>query len=183
MHIYNKTQAPKVLKEPQNALPQKCSTKRYIETNLFLQWMMQTPQFGNINTASSPKDATQCRHMIMKHCPKGILKRRDTNTWKSILKVINILSRAGRVSRGGSWGGERSRDGGMWTIVVFCWLLNIPATCECISGTDLLRQFQVLPHWDTSCRPNFPFHPVTVYWTQANQSQQWPPYNARRLAG
>ena len=26
-----------------------------------------------------------------------------------------------------------------------CWLLNVPATCECISGTDLLRQFYVLP--------------------------------------
>ena len=27
-----------------------------------------------------------------------------------------------------------------------CWLLNVPATGECISGTDLLRQFYVLPH-------------------------------------
>ena len=62
------------------------------------------------------------------------------------------------------------------------WLLNVPATCECISGTDLLRQFYVLPHWDRSCRPNFPSHPVTVYWHQANQSQHWP-YIARRLAG
>ena len=26
------------------------------------------------------------------------------------------------------------------------WLLNVPATCECISGTDLLRQFYELPH-------------------------------------
>ena len=26
------------------------------------------------------------------------------------------------------------------------WLLNVPATCECISGTDLLRQCYVLPH-------------------------------------
>ena len=26
------------------------------------------------------------------------------------------------------------------------WLFNVPATCECISGTDLLRQFYVLPH-------------------------------------
>ena len=26
------------------------------------------------------------------------------------------------------------------------WLLNVPATDECISGTDLLRQFYVLPH-------------------------------------
>ena len=25
-------------------------------------------------------------------------------------------------------------------------LLNVPATCECISGMDLLRQFYVLPH-------------------------------------
>ena len=46
---------------------------------------------------------------------------------------------------------------------IVCWLLNVPATCKCISGTDLLRQFYVLPHWDRSCRPNFPSHPVTVY--------------------
>ena len=66
--------------------------------------------------------------------------------------------------------------------VVVCWLLNVPATCYCISGTDLLRQFYVLPHWDRSCRPNFPSHPVTVYWHRANQSQHWS-YNTRRLAG
>ena len=30
--------------------------------------------------------------------------------------------------------------------VVVCLLLNVSATCECISGTDLLRQFYVLPH-------------------------------------
>ena len=51
---------------------------------------------------------------------------------------------------------------------LFCWLLNVPATCECISGTDLLRQFYVLPHWDRSCRSNFPSYPVTVYWHWAN---------------
>ena len=62
------------------------------------------------------------------------------------------------------------------------WLLNVPATCECISGTDLLRQFYVLPHWDRSCRSNVLPHPVTVYWHRADQSQHWP-YNARRLAG
>ena len=27
-----------------------------------------------------------------------------------------------------------------------CWLLNVPATCKCISWTDLLRQFYVLSH-------------------------------------
>ena len=42
-------------------------------------------------------------------------------------------------------------------------LLNVPATWECMSGTDLLRQFDVPPHWDRSCRSNFPSHPVTVY--------------------
>ena len=26
------------------------------------------------------------------------------------------------------------------------WLLNVPAACECIPGTDLLRQFYVLPY-------------------------------------
>ena len=31
-------------------------------------------------------------------------------------------------------------------LFVVCWLLNVPATCKCISGTDLLRQFYVLPH-------------------------------------
>ena len=42
------------------------------------------------------------------------------------------------------------------------WLLNVAATCQCISGTDLHRQFYVLPHSDRSCRPYFPSHPVTV---------------------
>ena len=63
-----------------------------------------------------------------------------------------------------------------------CWLLNVPRTCECISGTDLLRQFYVLPHWDRSCRSNFPPHPVAVYWHRADQFQHWP-YNARRPVG
>ena len=30
--------------------------------------------------------------------------------------------------------------------IFICWLLNVPATCECVSGTDLLRQLYVLPH-------------------------------------
>ena len=32
--------------------------------------------------------------------------------------------------------------------VVVCWLLNVLTTCKCISGTDLLRQFYMLPHRD-----------------------------------
>ena len=31
-------------------------------------------------------------------------------------------------------------------VVVVCWPLTVPATCECISETDLLRQVYVLPH-------------------------------------
>ena len=72
--------------------------------------------------------------------------------------------------------------GSYGVVVVVGWLLNAPATCGCISGTDLQRQFYVLPHWDRSCRSNFPPHPVTVYWHRADQSQRCP-YNARRLAG
>ena len=33
----------------------------------------------------------------------------------------------------------------------------------CFSGTSLLRQFYLLPHWDRSCRSHFQFHRVTVY--------------------
>ena len=36
---------------------------------------------------------------------------------------------------------------GKWEEGLFVgWLLNVPATGECISGTDLLRQVYVLPH-------------------------------------
>ena len=38
---------------------------------------------------------------------------------------------------------DRQTDRQIW--LVAC-LLNVPATCECISGTDLLRQFYVPPH-------------------------------------
>ena len=57
-------------------------------------------------------------------------------------------------------------------VVVF-WLLSIPATCLCISGTGLLRQLYELLHWDRSCRSNCVPHPVTVYWHQANQPQRY----------
>ena len=63
--------------------------------------------------------------------------------------------------------------------ILFCWFPIVPATCQCISGMDLLRQFYVLPNWDKSCRSNFLPHPVTVYWHRANQSQYWP-YNVRQ---
>ena len=43
------------------------------------------------------------------------------------------------------------------------WLLNVEATCLCVSETDLLGEFYVLPHRNRSCRSNFLYHPVTVY--------------------
>ena len=50
--------------------------------------------------------------------------------------VKDALPPGGRgVGRGGGGGG-----------VVVCWFLNVPATCKCISETDLLRQFYMLPH-------------------------------------
>ena len=41
--------------------------------------------------------------------------------------------------------GKEGTPGQMEDVVVG-WLLHVPATCECISGTDLHRQFYVLPH-------------------------------------
>ena len=63
------------------------------------------------------------------------------------------------ISRRGRWGGRaRSRGRGREKgdksrrmvardqRIAIGWLLNVPSTCWCISGTDLLRQFYVLPH-------------------------------------
>ena len=47
------------------------------------------------------------------------------------------------------------RDPQGWLgLFAVCWLLNVPAICWCISGTDLLRQCNMLPHWerDRTCR-------------------------------
>ena len=68
--------------------------------------------------------------------------------------------------------------GGMLLLVC---LLYAPATCWCISWTDLLTQLHVLPHWVRSCRSNFLSHLVTLYRHLVNRSQRWP-CNARRLA-
>ena len=61
------------------------------------------------------------------------------------------------------------------------YLLKRPNNMLVHPRDDLLRQLDVLSHWDRSCRPNLPCHPVTVYWHRTNQSQRWP-NNARRLA-
>ena len=42
--------------------------------------------------------------------------------------------------------GKTEKEGGKGGCLFVGWLFNVPATCECISGTDLLRQFYVLPH-------------------------------------
>ena len=69
----------------------------------------------------------------------------------------------------------------LFVCLVCC--LTSPFTRSCISGTDLLRQFYVLPHTETEAADqSFPSHPVTVYWHRADQSQGWP-YSTRRLAG
>ena len=61
-----------------------------------------------------------------------------------------------------------------WTSEDISWRLEIPATQYYVSGTDLLRQVHVLPHWHTSCTSNLLSHPVTGFWHQANLSQHWP---------
>ena len=44
-----------------------------------------------------------------------------------------------------------------------CWLLNVPATWKCISGSKLLRQY-LAPHWYRSCWSKLVFLPVIMYW-------------------
>ena len=46
-----------------------------------------------------------------------------------------------RAKRGTAQRSKRAR-----LLFVCGWLLNVPATCECISGTDLRRPFYVLPY-------------------------------------
>ena len=41
---------------------------------------------------------------------------------------------------------EKKMEASRRVCLLVDWLLNVPATCQCISGTDLLRQFYVLPH-------------------------------------
>ena len=53
------------------------------------------------------------------------------------------------------------------------WLLKVPATIKCISGTDILRQLFVLSHWDRRRRSNLLSHPVTVYSHRASLSEHW----------
>ena len=60
------------------------------------------------------------------------------------LLLLLLFVRPGRLDKIGADCLARTKLG-VW-IVVFGWLLNVPATCECISGTDLLRQVYVLPH-------------------------------------
>ena len=44
-------------------------------------------------------------------------------------------------------------------LLSFACLLNVPVTCLWVSGTDLVRQLYVLPHWDWNCRSNLLSHP------------------------
>ena len=69
--------------------------------------------------------------------------KEDEETRKAYLDTGLITSRLfnikGETERGR---GRRERERGLFV----GWLLNVPATGLCISGTDLLRQFYVLPH-------------------------------------
>ena len=64
---------------------------------------------------------------------------------------------------------------------VICCLFSVPATCMCISGTDLLRQLYMLSHQDRSCRSKLLSHPIRVYWHYANQTSTDPitPYDCQ----
>ena len=54
-----------------------------------------------------------------------------------------------------------------WSSLFVCWLLYVPATCECISGTNLLRQLHVL-HTETEVADQ------TVHLTQSQYTDTGP---------
>ena len=56
--------------------------------------------------------------------------------WCSLLTFLPSMTTGGE----GGGGGEPGEG------LFACLLINVPATGLCISGTDLLRQFYVLPH-------------------------------------
>ena len=60
--------------------------------------------------------------------------------------LVHALPSRKQEKRERDWMTPRLTDIAFDREVVVCWLLNVPATCKCISGTDLLRQFFVLPH-------------------------------------
>ena len=70
---------------------------------------------------------------------------------------MNVVEGEMKRQRGGGGGGEgrerdrerqtdREREGGELLLFVVCWLLNVPATSQCVSQTALFRQLSVLPH-------------------------------------
>ena len=68
----------------------------------------------------------------------------DRHEWEGRRRAWTGWARVG-IDRGSGVGGGESGDiqveWGRRGSLYVCWLLNVPATCECISGTDLLRQF------------------------------------------
>ena len=78
----------------------------------------------------------------------GLIKKQTKNKRWHTQKSPQITGEPQRYSRGTQkkkgrwWFGTGKRLVG-WLVG---WLPNVPATCKCISGTDLFRQIYVLPH-------------------------------------
>ena len=65
-----------------------------------------------------------------------------------------------------------------WRLLLFVGCSTSPQFATCITGMDLFRQHNLLPHWHRSCRWNLLPHPVVVYWHWANLSK-YQPYDTR----
>ena len=68
-----------------------------------------------------------------------------------VLRVMRQRKRGREREREREREKERDRDGRgrgccLFVCLFVACLLNVPATCNCISGTDMLRQFYALPH-------------------------------------
>ena len=70
----------------------------------------------------------------------GHIASRKDNRWTK--RCTEWQPRRGKRSRGWAsrrWQDDKAKEGTAWNRSCCCCLLNVPATCECISGTDLLN--------------------------------------------
>ena len=122
---------------------------------------------GPTSTSADPKtpgawqDSHFLRHWYHSTRKKS-RRKRDLNPGSSALEADALTTRPTRRSLVGTycetyskspawldWGKRGSNPCLPFSrrlLFVACLLLNVSATCEYISGTDLLRQFYVLPH-------------------------------------
>ena len=141
------------------------------------QWILPSRAQGISRLGGSKRGLVALAVSDAGHPQHWLLKNWSTRTTASTaLPCISVLAIHA------PWHQRRWSSMFLSPVFVVGWLLNVPATWWCLSGTELLRRLQVLPHQDRSCRSKLLFHAYTIYWHQVDETQRWL-WKARRLAG